>query len=267
MNIVIIIAAVLVSLGVCAAAVIWVIRTKHSVLSKVMTCTGAVFITTVMCALIYLSIYYTADNTAQQYLQSSGGVSVTHTDSGYFFDGQGESTLLIFYPGAKVETQAYAPLMHRLAAQGIDCFAAEMPFRLALLGKNRADSIMSDYKYEHTYICGHSLGGYVAANYACDNAGKLDGIILLAAYADEKLSDDLRCLSICGSCDEVLNKEKYERSKEFLPDGFTEVVIDGGNHSQFGSYGEQSGDGKAQISPQQQWDKTADAICRFTDAQ
>ncbi len=48
-----------------------------------------------------------------------------------------------------------------------------------------------------------------------------------------------------------------------MPDDFTEVVIDGGNHSQFGDYGRQAGDGKASIREEKQWTEAAEAVKQF----
>lgn len=60
-----------------------------------------------------------------------------------------------------------------------------------------------------------------------------------------------------------MNREKYEESKVNLPDGFAEIVIDGGNHSYFGVYGEQKGDGEAEISNAEQIELTAEQIFAF----
>ena len=40
-------------------------------------------------------------------------------------------------------------------------------------------------------------------------------------------------------------------------------MIDGGNHAQFGDYGEQDGDGKATITPEEQQRQTAEEIVNF----
>lgn len=45
-----------------------------------------------------------------------------------------------------------------------------------------------------------------------------------------------------------LYMEKYEQCRSNLPSGTSEVVIDGGSHAQFGSYGSQHGDGIPTIS-------------------
>ncbi len=54
--------------------------------------------------------------------------------------------------------------------------------------------------------------------------------------------------------------EKLEEGRTYLPKDAQELVIEGGNHAQFGSYGEQKGDGKAFISAEEQREETAEAI-------
>ena len=73
-------------------------------------------------------------------------------------------------------------------------------------------------------------------------------------------------LSVYGSEDGVLDMEKYEEAKDLLPEEHTEVIIAGGNHAQFGNYGEQDGDGIATISADEQQDATTNAIIEFIGA-
>lgn len=72
-------------------------------------------------------------------------------------------------------------------------------------------------------------------------------------------------LSIRGTNDGVINLTGYMEAKSMVKANFTEVVIDGGNHAQFGYYGFQSGDGNATISAESQQNQTADAILKFID--
>ena len=190
--------------------------------------------------------------------QSSDSVSVTTISNGIFFDGNGTDTALIFYPGAKVEYTAYAPLMMELAENGVDCFLLEMPYNMAIFGLNRADAIMESYSYDHWYLAGHSLGGAMAASYAANHTNQLDGLILFAAYATSSLGD-LPTLAIYGGEDGVLNMEKLEDGVQYAQD-YTEVCIAGGNHAGFGSYGVQSGDGEASITQEEQWEQTVEEI-------
>ena len=70
-------------------------------------------------------------------------------------------------------------------------------------------------------------------------------------------------LSIYGSADGVMNREKYEQYRSNLPEAFTEVILEGGNHAGFGFYGPQKGDGEAAISREAQIDQTAALIADF----
>lgn len=209
----------------------------------------------------YVNDYYRADAEAAKYLLGGDGVTVTETEEGWFFDGPGDGVALIFYPGAKVECTAYAPLMHGLAGRGVDCFLVEMPMNLAIFGTNRAGSVMEEYSYNRWYLAGHSLGGAMAASYASGHLEQLDGVILLAAYPTGSLQgEDFAVLSVYGSEDQVLNRDKLEAGRAYMPEDYTEVCIQGGNHAWFGSYGEQKGDGEALISREAQWEQTLDAV-------
>ena len=172
---------------------------------------------------------------------------------------------LIFYPGGKVEPTAYAPLLRMLAEDGILCVLAEMPANLAVLDTNAADGVREDYpQITDWYLCGHSLGGAVASIYASKHADEIRGLILLAAYASEDLSQTgLRVLSVYGSEDGVLNMEKYEAAKALLPADSAEVVIRGGCHAYFGDYGAQDGDGEPTVTREEQLAQTVSAIDTF----
>ena len=75
--------------------------------------------------------------------------------------------------------------------------------------------------------------------------------------------NDIEVLSVFGSEDQVLNREKYEENKGNLPDDFTEVEIDGGCHAGFGMYGAQDGDGEPSISNEEQIKITVEEIVKF----
>ena len=211
----------------------------------------------------YTENYYHADRTAVMMLRTDEYASVTSSQTGLLFDGPGEEDLLIFYPGAKVQETAYAPLLRQIAEGGMDVFLVRMPARLAFFGSNKADEALQETAdYANVYTRAHSLGGAMAANYAAEHAESLDGVILLAAYSTKPLPDSLPVLSVYGTEDGVLNRANYEKNLANVPN-LQEVVIEGGNHAQFGSYGEQRGDGEASIDPGRQWNETAEAILEF----
>lgn len=212
---------------------------------------------------IYVSDYYRADAAAKAAL-ASDEVRVEETEYGWFFDGPSEDTAMVFYPGAKVEETAYAPLLHGLAAAGMDVCLAKMPFRLAVLGANAAEDIMELYSYENWYIGGHSLGGAMAADYAAGHGDDFSGLILLAAYPVKEIPSSMSEILLVGSQDRVINRDKLAQGREYAPQDYTEYIIEGGNHAQFGSYGPQKGDGNASITARQQTEETIERIAEFT---
>ena len=177
-------------------------------------------------------------------------------------------TGFIFYPGGKVEYTAYEPLMEACASEGIFCVLLEMPFNLAVLDMDAAEGIQELYpEIEHWYIGGHSLGGSMAASYLEKHQEEYEGLILLGAYSTADLSaSELDVLSVNGSEDGVMNREKYEKYRENLPDDLTEFVIDGGCHAGFGMYGAQDGDGVPSITSEEQIVATAEAIAEFVES-
>lgn len=215
-------------------------------------------------SLWYLNDYYHADASVNAYLNGTDNVSVEKIDNGLFLDGPGNDSALIFYPGAKIEYTAYLPLFTELANDGVDCFIVEMPFNLAFFGLDSADSIVSNtnFTYDKWYISGHSLGGVVASYYVTNHSTDYDGLILLASYPAEDLNN-VSVLSIYGSNDKVFNKETYDKSKGLMDYNLTEYVINGGNHAQFASYGNQAGDGVATIPSENQRKQTEKEILEF----
>ena len=138
---------------------------------------------------IYVSIYYHADTTAWEALPSDNDVTVTEQDGALIFAPQEPRAGFIFYPGGKVEYQAYSPLLHTLAKEGFLCIAVKMPFNLAVFNPTAADGWQERYPaIQRWYIGGHSLGGSMAAVYASQHSQQLEGLILLAAYSAEDLS-------------------------------------------------------------------------------
>lgn len=104
----------------------------------------------------------------------------------------------------------------------------------------------------------------MAANYAAAHSEDFSGLILLAAYSTKDLTQtSLQVLSIYGSEDGVMNRETYEKDRTNLPADTTEIILAGGCHAQFGSYGPQNGDGIPTISGEEQIKQTAEAVVAF----
>lgn len=214
----------------------------------------------------YVSDDYKCEEGVQSYFQKNDPVKIEEIENGLLLDGTGNENAFIFYPGAKVEYTAYVPLLYQIAENGTDVFLMKMPCNLAFLGMNRADDIIRGYEYAHWYLGGHSLGGAMAAAYAAEYLDNLDGLVLLAAYPTKSLqSEGFSVLSLYGSEDGVLHMEKVEQGRAYMPDDYTEICIQGGNHAQFGNYGEQKKDGVAALSREEQQRQTARAICEMME--
>lgn len=177
------------------------------------------------------------------------------------------NTAFIFYPGGRVDERAYAPLAHEIAAQGFLVVIVRMPLNLAVFNPNAAEAVLETYpQIQQWVIGGHSLGGSMAANYSRQNLSKVNGLILLASYpasSADLSKTDLAVLSIYATQDRLATVEKIRASEALLPPTTEWVAIEGGNHAQFGWYGEQPGDGLATLSRQEQHRQTLSAIVNF----
>ena len=222
----------------------------------------------IMCAVffVFIGIHYPAEDEVRAVFAESGSVQVAEIDGGYLVDGKGEETALVFYPGAKVDSEAYLPLMRKLSENGIDCFLLKPPMRMAIFDMNAAERIIGKYDYQTWLLSGHSMGGIAAASCAEKNSDVVDGVVLLASYSTGTLSSDLSLLSIYGTEDRELERDAYENAKSNYPPRSREVVIEGGNHAQFGNYGKQKGDGEATISREEQQERTVRAILDFAES-
>lgn len=211
----------------------------------------------------YVNDYYPALDYSADALDSSDTVSVTYLDKTTIaFTPENPKAGIIFYPGGKVEYTAYAPLLQKLSESGYLCILLHMPYNLAVLDADAADGIISQFpEIDSWYMAGHSLGGAMASDYISKHTEDFDGLILFAAYSTADLSDSsLTVISLYGSEDQVLNKEKYKENLTNLPENYTEFVIDGGCHAYFGCYGSQEKDGTPSITNAEQIETAVDYI-------
>lgn len=176
---------------------------------------------------------------------------------------------LIVYPGARVVAEAYAPVAERIAAAGYPVYVPSLTANLAILDQDAAAEVIAAHpEIERWVVAGHSLGGAMAARYAADDP-RVVGLVLWAAYPEASLdlSDrDLEVASISASNDGLATNAEIEASRARLPYDATFEVIDGGNHAQFGNYGDQRGDNPAAITAERQWDQVAAATIIVLDS-
>ncbi len=217
---------------------------------------GIVLAALIIGILTYLGDYYHADQTAHEALLSNDQVDVRKAENLTIFTpaaGQDE-TGFIFYPGGKVEDIAYAPLMRSLAEQGYVAIIVGMPFNLAVFNVNGADKVLEALpEIEHWIMVGHSLGGAMAADYLAGHEDQVAGLVLLGAYPNKSLAQSSHpVLSLYGSEDQIIDQRGFEGGRDKMPVNVSYHEISGGNHSGFGNYGKQAGDGTAAISAAEQ---------------
>lgn len=197
-------------------------------------------------------------------LNSTPEVTVTTSPYLTFTPTQGEITTgLIFYPGGKVSPEAYAPYGQAIAEQGYLVVIPAMPLQLAVFNVNAAADIMTAYpNIPNWAVGGHSLGGAMAATFAHNHLDTVDGLVLWASFAQESdsLADtDIATVSVFGTLDGLATPEKIEASRAALPADTIFIELVGGNHAQFGWYGDQAGDKPATLSRADQMAQTVEA--------
>ena len=155
---------------------------------------------------------------------------------------------LVFVPGARIDSRAYADVLRPLAEAGYLVAVLKEPFGFSFLDADHGGKVL-DVHPEITdwAVGGHSLGGSTAASLA-DEDERVKGLVLFASYpGDPLVRDDLKALSISGTADGFTTPADVEASKGSLPPATSYVVINGAIHSSFGDYGEQPGDGVATV--------------------
>lgn len=201
-----------------------------------------------------------ATTVAKSFLKSTDTVSVEILKNGdiiftpveYKSFGNGKKVGIVFYPGGRVEHSAYAQLAYLLAEKGTKVIVLKVPFNFAFLRVNGADDYVKQDKNIDWFVSGHSLGGAFASEYVRKNPQSVKGLILLASYPVKNMSNlNIPTLLIAGTKD-ILPIETFERKRKMFPKDTLIIYINGANHAQFGDYGFQKGDGKADISGEEQ---------------
>ena len=207
-------------------------------------------------------IAYRASGTARGALAPDEQLDVQHDGGVWFFtpirEAARQSVGLVFFPGALVSPIAYAPLARATARAGFPSYIVELPRRGAFGGAE--DPALWDTVHEllqepttpkRWVAAGHSRGGVVASQLASRGPAGFAGLILIGTSHPRDV--DLSALTvpvtkIVGTRDGLASRGEVEQNRRLLPASTRWIWIEGGNHSQFGWYGFQPGDGRATIS-------------------
>ncbi len=207
-------------------------------------------------------------------LESDSKLTVAETSRFISFrpNASSQPVGLIFFPGGMVQPEAYAPMLRTIAEQGYSIFIVKLPFGSAPLKSQEADVInqaleiiSSNESIQHWFVGGHSRGAAIASRFAYAHGASFDGLILIGTSHPKEqafdLSDStLAVTKIYASNDGLASPDEVKDNAIYLPANTTWVLIEGGNHSQFGYFGKLLFDNPATLSREQQQELTIDAI-------
>ena len=215
----------------------------------------------------YVSDYYHADSKAIDALSPNNGYNVSNNSNSITFTptNNKSTTGIIFYPGAKVQAEAYSVIASKLAQKGYTTVIVKMPFNLAIFGVDKANDVISQHSDIKTWVIGgHSLGGVFASDFAINHQDKIKGVIYLASYPNSNASNaTFKALSIRGSLDGLATQDQINKNLDKFPKNTTFITINGGNHYNFGDYGVQAGDNNSTITREEQQNQTVNYIIEF----
>ena len=189
-------------------------------------------------------------------------VEYTHDHISFIPKTNTDSIGIVFYPGALVEPEAYAPFARNLAREGYTVLIQPIPWRLAFTDRMEQNAYATTVQTFLGYpeitkwvISGHSKGGSMATKFGFKNPDLISGMLLIGTSHPREI--DLSFLivpvtKVSASEDGLASPEEIRQFSPHLPDHTNFIMIEGGNHSQFGYYGFQFGSGTATISREEQ---------------
>ena len=198
-------------------------RTHRSLVKRLLLAAGIIVLVLAVGAgafFWYVSDYYRAQDTALEVLAQGTGISaregLTILSPAYATD-----TALIFYPGAKVEAEAYLPLLDQIRSKGVTCILVHMPFHMAIFDPGAAEDVIRQFpQIRHWYLAGHSMGGVMASKFASEHPDMVEGLILLGAYlyGDYPAEDTLTVYgSKRGGSHQLHGKRRGNRRRQSCP--------------------------------------------------
>lgn len=201
--------------------------------------------------------------------ENNNNVTVNITDDFIGFESNSEldAVNVIFFQGGLVDPKAYAPLARQLAENGHNCYIVKMNWRLPINDYQKTLELfdLANGKY---VIGGHSQGAKMAAQLVYENPLTFSGLFLLGTSHPRDI--DLSLLSIptlklYAENDGLASVPEVMENRNKLPIGTDLVLVEGGNHSQFGYMGKLFMDSSADISLEEQQKISLDNILNLLE--
>lgn len=222
---------------------------------------------TIVGFLAWAHTVYPADRSATIDVFRSGQVEISDQDRAIVIlpitdSNELANTVLVFYPGGRVDPYAYVPpLAHTAHHTGLRVVIPKAPLNLAIADTRDTEELAAlAGSYEDVAAGGHSLGGVRACLQA--ESPRVSDLILFGSYCANDLSarDDLAVVTVLGSRDSLTDPALVASAASLLPTNSLVIEIEGANHASFGAYGPQSGDGLARISDDSMYAQLTDII-------
>lgn len=174
----------------------------------------------------------------------------------------GARTALLFFCGAGVAAQAYAPLLRPVADAGFPVVIVKLPYRFAPLQSHKAEALARAASAMAAHpgvagwvVAGHSQGAALAARLAGGGGRGAAALVLIGTTHPKEHSLAALTMPVAkvyAGNDDVAPAARVLANRRLLPPQTEMVQIVGGNHAQFGHYGRQLGDGAATITREAQ---------------
>lgn len=160
---------------------------------------------------------------------------------------------VLYYPGGLVAPESYLHKMgHTAIALEKTVYIIKAPFNVAIFSIHAAKRIIDTYSLGQVWVGGHSLGGISASRFTKKSPEMVYGLFLLGSYSDQDLGDfEGRVHSVMGLEDKIIDWENYKQAEANLPPRALLQEIEGLNHSDFGDYGLQKGDGLSSVKSEE----------------
>ena len=172
---------------------------------------------------------------------------------------------IIFFPGGLTDPEAYAPLCRKIAGNGYTCHIIKASFRLPQYDYQKISALF-DFQSRTYIIGGHSQGARMAAQFVYENPVLMKGLFLLGTSnpRDINLSQfSIPTIKLYAEHDGLASVEEVLEHKNKLPADSKLILVEGGNHSQFGYLGELLGDDGAKITLEEQQSIVLENLINF----
>ena len=172
---------------------------------------------------------------------------------------------VIFFQGGLTDPKAYGPLCRKIAEHGFTTHLIKMEWRLPQHDYQKIEKLF-DLRSGKYVIGGHSQGGKMAAQFVYENPSLLRGIFLLGTSHPKEIDLsglNIPCIKLYGENDGLASVGEVMENKNKLPKNSKLVLIEGGNHSQFGYLGKLLLDNKPDITLEMQQQQAFESLISF----